>query len=68
MFVRGELVCAAPHDRIRYTAILIENPSFIEALKPERFDCGCSLEWDGEKVSVKICEWHRNETKKLKIK
>ena len=57
-----------PHDRITHTVILIENPSVIEALKPERFDCGCSLELHGEKVHVKICEWHRNETKKLKLK
>ncbi len=36
------------------------------SVKPERFPCGCSLEWDGKKATVNICEWHQNETRKLK--
>jgi hypothetical protein len=37
-------------------------------VKSERFPCGCSLEWDGKKATVNICEWHQNETRKLKVK
>jgi hypothetical protein len=37
------------------------------AVKPERFPCGCSIEWDGKKPVVNICEWHRKETRKLKV-
>jgi hypothetical protein len=36
-------------------------------MKSENFPCGCALEWDGQKVTVNICEFHRNETKKLKV-
>ena len=36
-------------------------------VKSERFLCGCAVEWDGKKVTVNICEFHRNETKKLKV-
>ncbi len=37
-------------------------------MKPERFLCGCAVEWDGKKVTANICEFHQNETKKLKLK
>jgi hypothetical protein len=36
-------------------------------MKPERFLCGCAVEWDGKKVTFNICEFHQNETKKLKV-
>jgi hypothetical protein len=36
-------------------------------MKPERFLRGCAVEWDGKKVTVNICEFHQNETKKLKV-
>jgi hypothetical protein len=41
---------------------------FQALMKSERFPCGCFIEWDGKKVAVNICEWHRTETKRLKLK
>ena len=41
-------------------------PQSCDLVKSEKFPCGCTLEWDGKKVTVNICEWHSKETRKLK--
>ena len=46
---------------------LIDDIQFLQSSEIGKVPLWLLPEWDGKKVTVNICDWHRNETKKLKV-